>query len=182
MRCHVSDCLVKQLSECGSFCCSWGFLTTQFVFLCELLFFFSLTKVTDTCEHEQFLKLMNNCWQAHCRQMVRYLFKNTNNNVHLSCAHQRPERSHDTYFKCPADLSCWISCLFIICITLTIIVSIMWMDHTTSLPPCPASSYLYYHSRSRTNTTQLFCKHAKGEKVLVLEHGFTRLMIICGAK
>ena len=22
---------------------------------------------------------------------------NNNNNVHLSCAHQRPERSHDTY-------------------------------------------------------------------------------------
>ena len=25
------------------------------------------------------------------------LFNNNNNNVHLSCAHQRPERSHDTY-------------------------------------------------------------------------------------
>ena len=25
------------------------------------------------------------------------LVANNNNNVHLSCAHQRPERSHDTY-------------------------------------------------------------------------------------
>lgn len=24
----------------------------------------------DTCEHEQFLKLMNNCWLSHCRQMI----------------------------------------------------------------------------------------------------------------
>ena len=24
-------------------------------------------------------------------------FLTSNNNVHLSCAHQRPERSHDTY-------------------------------------------------------------------------------------
>lgn len=24
----------------------------------------------DTCDHEQFLKLMSNCWQAHCRQMI----------------------------------------------------------------------------------------------------------------
>ena len=26
-----------------------------------------------------------------------YSLNNNNNNVHLSCAHQRPERSHDTY-------------------------------------------------------------------------------------
>ena len=43
-----------------------------------------------------------------CRQFsiqyveTRYFFVmfhslNNNNNVHLSCAHQRPERSHDTY-------------------------------------------------------------------------------------
>ena len=25
------------------------------------------------------------------------LINNNNNHVHLSCAHQRPERSHDTY-------------------------------------------------------------------------------------
>ena len=28
---------------------------------------------------------------------VPALYNNNNNNVHLSCAHQRPERSHDTY-------------------------------------------------------------------------------------
>ena len=27
----------------------------------------------------------------------RIKYKVNNNNVHLSCAHQRPERSHDTY-------------------------------------------------------------------------------------
>ena len=31
-----------------------------------------------------------------CRWMT-YHFIVHNNNVHLSCAHQRPERSHDTY-------------------------------------------------------------------------------------
>ena len=33
------------------------------------------------------------CFEA----LVNIVVNNNNNNVHLSCAHQRPERSHDTY-------------------------------------------------------------------------------------
>ena len=36
------------------------------------------------------------CYQGK-RFDVRLNIRKNNNNVHLSCAHQRPERSHDTY-------------------------------------------------------------------------------------
>ena len=35
--------------------------------------------------------------QKSCVPYVAFLWYNNNNNVHLSCAHQRPEHSHDTY-------------------------------------------------------------------------------------
>lgn len=34
--------------------------------------YFSLTFFTENVGFEQFLKNVDGCWQAHCRQMVRY--------------------------------------------------------------------------------------------------------------
>ena len=36
-------------------------------------------------------------WKQHQWRLVSYQLGINNNNVHLSCAHQRPERSHNTY-------------------------------------------------------------------------------------
>ena len=43
----------------------------------------------------QLLKAAGETWQALVE--FAFVYNNNNNNVHLSCAHQRPERSHDTY-------------------------------------------------------------------------------------
>ena len=42
------------------------------------------------------LRLMNDIIVA-VRMIESVKFRNNNNNVHLSCVHQRPERSHDIY-------------------------------------------------------------------------------------
>ena len=44
-----------------------------------------------------FHKYNHNTVNEHMIKYAIFLNDDNNNNVHLSCAHQRPERSHDTY-------------------------------------------------------------------------------------
>ena len=47
---------------------------------------------THTLQHQPVIP-----HSTHTATPACYTYNNNNNNVHLSCAHQRPERSHDTY-------------------------------------------------------------------------------------
>lgn len=56
---------------------SYRFFSRLFFFFCMFkdmyeYCYFSLTFFTENVGFEQFLKNVDGCWQAHCRQMVRY--------------------------------------------------------------------------------------------------------------
>ena len=84
-------------------------LFLSFSVLSCFFFQFFIPGVPDSCgvgdKEYPFTEWRNQIWQSleegagkRCSECVAVLAHyNNNNNVHLSCAHQCPERSHDTY-------------------------------------------------------------------------------------
>ena len=54
-------------------------------------------QTTNTGAKRKMAALISQANSSHQLKETKHLKHNNNNNVHLSCAHQRPERSHDTY-------------------------------------------------------------------------------------
>ena len=76
---RLLSCKSKMLARClEQYCWRWKMNTHQYII--RLL----------SCR----FKILVRCLEQYC---WRWKMDNNNNSVRLSCAHQRPERSHDTY-------------------------------------------------------------------------------------
>ena len=93
----VSACLSVPvgLSVFFPFCLSFGLFVLFRVFLCVIILGCPLSSLSVCHLGCPFSSL---CFYLSAGLSVLFPVFNNNNYVHLSCAHQRPGRSHDTYY------------------------------------------------------------------------------------